>query len=320
MIGHHMNQCLIKLLRCGCLFAILLSGCFPVSSNQGTSIPPALIPSQTISPTRSPEPTRTLFPTEVPLPTEESSVLKECTYYQQSPSGIWLLYDCGFDPDGKGAVAVLYNLLTRESQTFTYCSLANLCSDQNAFSESAIQAKAWSPDRNYLYLVLYSGADGGTWFNYVSRLVRVNLHNGYASILLNTAAVIEFSPGMDQLAYIPYPGEEPHVIHIRDLKTLDDFGLMLEPEHEDAGDIVWSPDGSQLIFTAVKYGGTGSSTLMLVDVPKRSRTILIRDYPGFLRFQEWLPGGLLQYRSDLDDTKIIQYSIPENKMSISTAP
>jgi hypothetical protein len=280
-------------------------------------------PTLTRTPSQTPQPTGTSVPTPSPSPTVTTEVLEQCSRYDQSPSGIWLLFDCGFDPDGKGYVAVLHNMLTYKSWVYTYCTFTDDCRDGAFPSEGSIRAKAWSPDSHYLYAELDSGVDGGSWFGYATKLLRINLHNGFASILVNSTGVYEFSPKVDKLAYIPYVWEEAHEVYVRDLESSNQFNFLLESEYDDAGDIVWSSDGTQFIFLAVRYGGSsglGSSSLMLVDIASRSRAVLIKDHPGYLMFQEWLSDGILKYQAYPDDESIILYSIPHRQMVTTPAP
>ena len=285
------------------LFAVLV-GCNQRPATQITTTPvemTALIVKPTITltrtPSQTPRPTWTLFATPAPGSSKLDEVIEDynCSLYQYEPHPPdWLFLDCAYTSTGTyGYSSILYNLRTDNFWLYPYCKYAPRLSNEGCPIEGHIAAKAWSPDGNYLYTTVTSGGDGGTWFNYVSKLLSINLNNGYASDFVDSAGVYEFSPQVDTLAYIPmewvitdqdWERKQPFSINVRDLESGDEFSLLLEKGYDDAGDIHWSPDATQFVILAVHYKEYsmrgGNSSVIFVDVPSRSRATLIKDSTG----------------------------------------
>jgi hypothetical protein len=291
----------------------------------------------TISPSFTPQPTLTSFPTPSPQQEELQNTLDkyECfSNFSESPSKEWRFYDdCNDLSRDYGNSSVLFNMRSGDSWNYPYCKYYTPYLDEGCPVEGHLQPKAWSTDGKYLYVSMTSGGDGGSYFNYVSKLISINLHNTLASVFLDSVAVFEFSPNVDKLAYITMEWEdsdynwtrkEPITIFVRNLDSQSEYQMRLESGYDDAGDINWSPSDSQFTFLAVKFDNRSNienSTLMLMDVSKRSREILIEDYPGYLEFQEWLPEGVLIYKTYSSGvTNFITYSIPDRQMVITPMP
>jgi hypothetical protein len=330
-----------RLPRIACLVLLLLASCAKNTTDQASTITidqhlaiATSTSSPTLQPSRAPRPSRTprsILPRSpsTPLPTQLAGLVDRYRCSQdisnESPSKEWaFFYDC-YDSH-LGYSAILINQFTGEYWNYTYCKYYNQCVENPG--EGHIAFEAWSPDGNYLYATLTTGGDGGPWFGYSLKLLSINLHNKIASIFIDLSAEYEFSPGGDKLAYIPYVGDflhfeykrnEPFAVCVHDLKDSDEFKLIIEYKYDEAGDIAWSPDGTQFVFLAIKYNDSydiESSTIVLVDVVSKRLEILIKDHPGYLDFQEWEPDGILIYRVDSTE-EMIYYSIPERQMVIT---
>jgi hypothetical protein len=290
---------------------------------------PTFKPTHTITPTWTPEPTLT------PMPTELAGLLEkyDCFPFNfESHTKEWrFYYQCHAPPIGYGQSAVLLNLRTGESWYYPYCKFYNQCLNEDYPSEGYLWPIAWSSDEKYLYVEMTGGGDGGTQFHYVSKLISINLDNGFASVFLDSVAVYEFSPGAKKLAYIPIEWEvsgddwnriEPYFVFVRDLEYEAEFKLLLEPGYDDAGDIVWSPDGSQFVFLAVQYDNANNierSTLMLVDVYRKSRAILIDNYPASINSINWQSDGMLELL-DAYGKPAIYYDVNNKIMIVIPSP
>ena len=192
-------------------------------------------PSPTFKPTRTITPTLTSSSTPSPQPKALQSVLDkyQCySNYSESPSKEWRYYDDCNDPSRDyGNSAVLFNLRTNDYWNYPYCKYATLPFDGSCPVEGHLQPKAWSPEGHYLYITITTGGDGGSWFDYSMKLLSINLHNGFASVVVDANAVYEFSPNLNKLAYIPFVWDGPYIVYIRDLEDSTEFKLILEPKY-----------------------------------------------------------------------------------------
>jgi hypothetical protein len=336
-----------------CLITVLLSGCNGNPADQVTktavdSPPRNVLPSVTLinNQSRTPGPTGTDHPTSTPTwipptltprPPDIEAIIQEYPgleyYIQPSPSNDWVFMGFTVAPQwGQGITSLLYNRLTGQKWFYAFCTFIQddprrFCEGGNFPGEGAIYPFAWSPDGRYFFGELIIPGDGGYGFGGGMKLIRINLHSGVASIYIDIGAVYSFSPVMDRLVYIPWSSEGPHKVIIRDMQDSSEFILILEPKYDVAGDIVWSPDGTQFVFQArdlvESQDDLISTSLMLVDIPSRSREILIKEIPGSnVQFEEWLPGGILKYSSSDDDNTFydIIYIIPDQQLFITPQP
>lgn len=337
-----MNYLLIKNLSGMCLIVFLLSGCNPAPKADAIETPEQLTQEEvffTADPTvrsglsSTPLTFVTLSPTLTPLPVDLSALVEKhrCSITQDhiSPSGEWVFYNtCMAEytyPETEYSESttvymyadLLYNLVTGKYWIYPPCPFiqgpAFGCNPQ-----AYLNPIAWSPDNKYLYAVTISGGDSIYWFGYMMDLIRINLETGVANIYMDLWAEYSLSPDTSLLTYIPVTYENPLEVYVRDLKESSDFKLILEPDYIEAGDINWSPEGTQFIFLAVngKYPVGESISLMLVDITNRSRSVLIKDFPHYLDFNEWRTDGILAFHDSYNDHTIL-YDI-ENRQLIAT--
>jgi hypothetical protein len=269
------------------------------------------------------------------LPTDLAGVLDryQCFTYSlsESPSKEWLYYsDCHALSIGYGTSAVLFNQDTRQYWNYPYCKYYTQYNDEGCPMEGYLSPTTWSSDGEYLYVLMTSGGDGGLRFDYVTKLISINLGNGFASVFVDSVAVYEFSPGAKKLAYIPWTWEgsgdewlrQPITVFVRDLEYRTEFKLILESGYDDAGAIVWSPDGNRFVFLAVQYDNARnieSSTLMLVDVAEKSRGILIKNFPASINSILWTSDESLELRNAIGKP-VIYYNIKNRQMTAIPSP
>lgn len=141
----------------------------------------------------------------------------------------------------------------------------------------------WSRDGRYLYFTNVPVPDGCTMMVNGTDLWRVDLTNGRVIELVPSVGLwLSLSPDEKTLAYMGY-GYRGLVV--RDLVTGSEQQSALSEEYTRAdfwwaGNIVWSPDGTALIF-AVGSGGCGPGpqtfALLRVEVWTLAQTTLLRD-------------------------------------------
>ena len=146
---------------------------------------------------------------------------------------------------------------------------------------------AWSPDGRHLYVTHHVfAAEGGLFRSYVG-LERVDTETREVVNILSgdTYSEISLSPDGLKMAYIPWA--KPLEVIVQDLRTGVVNRAILETGPGQAGNIVWSPSGNELIVTHAV--GSDAYSVILVDVQQMEQRILLESDNRRLRTIAWPP-------------------------------
>jgi len=148
----------------------------------------------------------------------------------------------------------------------------------------------WSADGRYLYYTNQPHVDGCGLFVNASDLWRVDLADGsITQALPEGAKSYAFSPDDSQVAYVTWSTPPDLVLH--DLGTGEDRRLGLD--FEDAGALVWSPDGIMLALTGAENPCQAgwAHTIVVVDTSDLTpRTLNLPD-ERLLNTNDWQEAG-----------------------------
>jgi len=145
-----------------------------------------------------------------------------------------------------------------------------------------VQPKRWSGDGRYLYFVPFFYGDGGCAFYYEAQaLLRLDLSSGdYVEILSPTedgfSYNISFSDDDVYLGVIETWQEHP-ILKLTNLTLQTREEIPLGEQYSGAGNLVWSQDHSQILFSARSGDECGNMTYYLVwmDMTNRSRKVIL---------------------------------------------
>jgi hypothetical protein len=279
--------------------ARLPTASLPSPSSTATRLP-------TDTPTAIPTPSEAPRPTFTPQPPRIATVNSEATLMQQtydardtqipsfptpvtcdpgpsntsiSPGGNWLAIRCGYSRPGQSLEIVSKSGRRWVLQFKDY--LAEAYTRDGGTPMGGLYPASWSNDEVYLYFSALIAWDGGGTCFYgfgVQGLYRINLNTGSVSITLPTTSSSSgyeyaFSPSGRRLAYTV----ENQQLVIRDLKTGEEINVVFG--YEMVGDIAWSPDGFELVYSACQptqdHVSIVKSAIRIYSLQSRtSRTIL----------------------------------------------
>jgi WD40 repeat protein len=190
----------------------------------------------------------------------------------------------------------------------------------------------WSVDGRYLYLSIHPCCmDGGCPEYYVvAALVRLDLITGEVTQTLrpgedNMLYGFSFSEGDTYLAYwrtwIEYP-----VLNIQNLVTGEEQHISLGEQYSEVGDVVWSPDKSQIVFSArnMDYCENMMFYLVMMDLSDLSQRVLWEGPDVGYHPVEWTEDNHIILTAlhssgyvsmDLTTLEIIPYPIPTSTTS-----
>lgn len=161
----------------------------------------------------------------------------------------------------------------------------------------------WSQDGRYLYIMPRMAADGGSaWFwEGSSHLIRMDLENGtWVDTGMGTAH--SFSPG-DR--YIAFRRGNELVVH--EFLTGEERIFVVPEEYTEFGQLVWSPDTSQIMFVAstveelLDYERDPAGlSLFLLDVTSMQAHMILEKDERFLFPLEWQDGDAVFFGSLLE--------------------
>ncbi len=142
----------------------------------------------------------------------------------------------------------------------------------------------WSGDGRYLYFTNRPIVDGCGLFANGSDLWRLDLTDGaYVQLVSYVGTSIALSPNEQTLAYASFGSGGPRQVILRNVATGAERAINLDYDlPATAGNLVWSPDGAQLLAT-VAYNPCQSSdwthSIFLADVAAETAVPLI-DHDG----------------------------------------
>jgi len=151
----------------------------------------------------------------------------------------------------------------------------------------------WSSDERYLYFSSFVPIAEGGWFGGYSGLERVDLDTGdFIDILQDRYFFdVAFSPDDTLLAFAApptQPGALPQIV-LHSIGEGQDLQAGNLESRSQAGDLIWSPDSRNILYTMVS-GGMPNETFAIVDldVGTFSQRVLIRDGQQHPRTKAWL--------------------------------
>ncbi len=155
----------------------------------------------------------------------------------------------------------------------------------------------WSKDGLYFFFINESVPDGCGLFRYGSNLQRVELENGQVTEIAGTAGIGQaISPDDSTLALIKRSSEDTNLV-IQDLATKSErqTSVSTDQSRPQAGSIVWSPDGSQLVLTLAHEpcGSNWTQSIVKVDVETLSQVTLVEKDERRFRSSEWIGNRIL---------------------------
>ena len=145
----------------------------------------------------------------------------------------------------------------------------------------------WGMDGRTAYITEQGFPEGGCWPDLVdgSGLQRVNLETGQVeSLLPATTFAFSFAGDDTAVASIARLPEEPG-IYLHDLINGSSEHIPLEVGYGDAGNIVWSPDGQQMVMTQILppgYCQSENHNILLVDRNTLAMRILVEDVKNLI--------------------------------------
>ena len=155
----------------------------------------------------------------------------------------------------------------------------------------------WSDDGQSFYFTHRVNPDGCSAFPYYTDLHQVNLGDGIVNELLPpVAAALALAPDDSQVAY--FIGGEKELV-IKDLSTGEERKTKIGPGKDfNAGNILWSPDGSSLTLTlainpCVGEAGVSntvwaeSTSIIWIDAETLEQRVLVNEDPRLFVTWEW---------------------------------
>lgn len=262
--------------------------------------PTTTLPSET--PTS--KPTKTQTPTYPPISTPEAIAtpdawelvdekVKEfgidCSYFQASisPKGNWVAAACGFESDPTLEIANQSGVVW----TLNFADYLSSKVKENGIPSGGLLPIHWTADDQYLFFAPYIAYDGGgtCFYGYGDGgLFRMSMKDGKISTILPLTDMMyeyffAFSPNGRYLAYIY---DNPHIL---DLSTGENYSVKID--ENNSGDLIWSPDGSQLGYVTCgfdpnDYEKITNSTVQIITLATHEKRILKSAPENFFRIDQ----------------------------------
>ena len=218
-------------------------------------------PTSSTIPTITNKPTRIPPSTETPPPTMDVWEVRNATEiaifpgcgtpieHDYSPDGQWVALECDY-------MTGVYNLNDlSKAWSLKYNEIFGIADKQENYS-IMISPTHWSVDGRYLYLTIRPFMDGGCpKYGGGISLIRLDLLTGKIIQTLrlteNGFGLYEFSFSKDDayLAYFQTWIDHP-ILNIRNSINGDERHIPLGEQYNEAGNVIWSPDKSRIIFSA----------------------------------------------------------------------
>jgi Tol biopolymer transport system component len=148
----------------------------------------------------------------------------------------------------------------------------------------------WSPDGRYLYFTNRPHVDGCGLFVTASDLWQVDLADGeITQVFSEGAQSYSFSPDGNQLAMLTWSTPPELVIH--ELSSGEQSAVSLD--FDDAGVMVWSPDGNAIAMTVANKPCLPGWTqgILLLDVDTLTPTVILEPDERLLQTNDWPETG-----------------------------
>lgn len=276
------------------LLALLVS-CAPPPAVSTTATPaaptlaaPSASPTATVQ-TAAPSPTPP--PTQPSSATPDPSVLDVTITPSTSPDGAWTAVTTVAIPKPDSGQEQYYQHLQVEgSDGSTRWTAVDQWSPYG-LGYTTPRPFHWSSDGRYLYFTDEPVPDGCALFVNGSDLNRLDLTTGEVTTLVPQAGPwISLSPDEHTLAYVA--GGDRGLV-LRDLATGQEQAIPLQVGSGDwqAGDVIWSPDGSSLALTVAhgpcRGGWAQSTSILRVDLARLEATPLLQEDNRLLLTAAW---------------------------------
>lgn len=227
-------------------------------------------------------------PSPAPQPTSPYSVLSGASL---SPDRQWIVSWVDVAPtDGSTSYGLHSQLkVTKVDNSATWLLADKWTPYRSGFD--GWEPFHWSSDGRYMYFADWWAPDGCAVFEAVSDWRRVDLAAGTITEVVNDTSSLEFSPDGTTVAYISW-SESKLALGIYDLQQGSERRLPLDIDigYQRAGNIVWSPDGTALVFATLADACQPSSenrSIERVDIESLSRTTLIREDRNLVWIAGW---------------------------------
>lgn len=271
-----------------------------------TFFPPTTWSPTPTVPTKTPRPSSTLTvqkPTETPDVTSDESMTEQA--YEQtstqiasfptscdqfyfddvliSPNGTWMAVQCGY----KTNQTLEIDSKVGKQWVLNFKDFLPADDIRNGFSPmGGLYPKHWTGDDAFLYFTSYIAFDAGGTCVYgsnASGLYRINVNIGTVSTILSTKSPLDgyevaFSPGGGKLAYL---ADRPAILDFRTGEK-----ITIDPGEGVAGNLAWSPDGSELAFAVCirseNFYSIKKSGIKIFSLKTRELRTIIEEGKSFL--------------------------------------
>jgi hypothetical protein len=210
--------------------------------------------------------------------------------HQISPDGKWMAVEC------HSSFAGAFNLSDpSKAWPVSVRDFYQIGTDRAFISGYHVRPWHWSNDGNYLYLSISQCCYDGGCVKYADgqSLVRLDLVTGKIVEILQTKWEgfydFSFSDNDRYLAYLRTWLEHP-ILNIQDLVTGEDVHIPLGEQFDEAGDVVWSPDKSRIVFSARAGEDCENMVnyLVMMNMEDQSQTVLRESTTDFYTPVEWM--------------------------------
>jgi Tol biopolymer transport system component len=206
----------------------------------------------------------------------------------QSPDGLWIAESrLSYVMDGDSAQGYDTELLVSRADGSAAWTLVDTV--QNAgLGYTVPEIVRWTPDGQQVYFTNRAVPDGCGLFVNGSDLFRADLSTGeVVELMPSLARALSLSPDETSVAYFPW-GPEPDLV-LRDLGNGSEIYLSWEISFNNPGNIVWSPDGQDLLLTlsADTCLPGWAHTIVRVNTTSMTPTVLIENDQRQFTIIEW---------------------------------
>ena len=255
----------------------------------------------TMTETAVPVASGTATPEMSAIETQMAALPDSETWTNTSPDGKWIAE--GRAKIGTGIIVgdneLYYVQLTvvSEDQSTQWILIDEV--DNYGLGYTIPQVLHWSPDGHYLYYTNRPRIDGCGLFVTASDLWQVDLADGeITQVFPEGAQSYSFSPDGNQLAMMTWSTPPELVIH----KLPSGEQQVITLDFDDAGAMVWSPDGDTIAMTiANKPCHPGwAQGILLLDMNTLTPTVILEPDERLLQTTDWPETGkiILKDRED----------------------